>query len=286
MAYLILEDSLQPLPGAEAVTYRMYCEALDRLARGGTFGPAYFESAVRRSQPLYTEGLWDDIKARAKEIPGQLTALFGHIKEWLSQIGKDFGVGVQDIVVAFKQRDVWALLKAVGFNIGILLKAVNQASAALRGGLIRVFEELHKTKVFQKIRDGVMTVDEVLAKYPVLKKIGGIAVAGLLLYIWMSMSFSGSHQYDLDLSDIINALKGHYNLAELFTSPQGLSMLALLGVGLATSGPDKAAWGIHWLGTTGYNLVLAILYTGLQKAKQHTEFWKKLRAYIPVSKFV
>ncbi len=255
-----------PVPGAEFITYDFYRETLDRIARGQPMTEAFVRSRLQR------EGLWDTVKG----IAGGVMNVFKDIKAFIEQIVEDFKVGITEVVEAFKQKDVWAVLKAFGFNLKTMFKAITAGTAALRHGLFKVFEEISKSGVVQKLRSGAMTIDEFMDQHPALKRVAGPAVAGILLFIWLRMTFIGDAGYDLDLTDMLKALAGHYSLTELFASPAGLMMLTLLATALATGGTVGAVW----LGESLYNLILALLYTGLQKARKHTPFWNKLKSVL------
>jgi hypothetical protein len=45
------------------------------------------------------------------------------------------------------------------------------------------------------------------------------------------MTFIGDLDYDFNFSDLIAALKGSFSIADLFTSPNGLMLIALFGTG-------------------------------------------------------
>ena len=114
-----------------------------------------------------------------------------------------------------------------------------------------------------------MKVDEVLDRYPKLKMVTGFVVAGLLLYIWLNMTFIGDLDYDFNFTDLTNALGGSFSIADLFVSPEGLMLMTLFGTG--------AAFGlsIPWLGKTAFNLTLAIVYTGYARLKGKDKNWKE-----------
>jgi hypothetical protein len=232
------------------VTHELYCEALD-AAQMGILTESYFE-------PYLDEGIWDEIKKL--NVASQLVSVFKEIQAFLVDLKDSVKIGISDLVEAFKQRDVFAVLKVFGFSIMKVFKVIQAATGFVRQGILKIFEEIHKTGMIQKLQKGVIKIDEFMDKYPLLKKVTGIAIAGLLIYIWLNMSFIGDPEFDLDLSVVAGALSGNYTLADLFLSPSGLAMLALLATG---------AMGLlfPWLGAKVYNTVLAFAYTGFKKIK-------------------
>jgi len=235
----------------QAVTYEMYCGALD-LSFNQTLTESYFNNYL-------DENVFGNI--RKMNIAGGLVRVFNDLRYNIQKVGKDFMMNLNDLISAFKNRNVYDMLKAFGFNFKLVFRAIGAFTNALKGGLLEVFKEMARTKTFQKIRAGAIKVDEVLNKYPILKRITGIVIAGLLLYIWLNMTFIGDLDYDFNFSDTVAALHGTFSIADLFTSPEGLMLITLFGTGFALG------LSVPWLGKSLYNLTLAIIYTGYAKLK-------------------
>ena len=233
------------------ITFEIYCDALDLVM----------------SNQL-TEGFFDNI--RQMRLSRELVKVFRDLKYNIGKISKDFKLGLSDIVFSFKQRDMYNMLKSFKFNMKLIFKALGEFGKAVRGGLLEVFKELHKTRAIQKVRAGAMKVDELLDKHPILKKVTGVVIAGLLLYIWLNMTFIGDLDYDFNFSNTIAALGGSFSITALFLSPEGLMLMTLFGTG--------AAFGlsIPWLGKSVYNLVLALVYTGYYKYKGDDKKYKEM----------
>jgi len=229
------------------VTFEIYCEALDRV----------FDDSLNES--FFEEGLFDFV--RQGGFARDLVRVFRELRMGLEKIARDFKMNLGDLVQSFKQRDVFGILKSFGFNFRLMFRAIGEFSKAMRGGLLEVFRLMHKQKAFQKIRSGAMKLDDLMKKYPILAKVTGIVIAGILLYIWLNMTFIGDLDYDFNFDDIVNALKGTFSIADLFASPEGLMLITLFGTG--------AAFGLSvpWLGKTAYNLVLALTYTAYARLK-------------------
>lgn len=218
----------------EGATFDDYCDALD------------FSFGVN-------EGIVDT-KTKASTI---ISSIFGKAKEDFNEIVEDFGIGYDVIIKAFKNKDIFLLMKAFGFQIKTILKALISLSNLAHSGLFKVFEELAKNNAVAKLKSGALKVDELLEQYPILKKVNGPVVAALLLYIWLNMTFIGSLDYDMNFTDIGKALRGDYSIADLFASPAGLMTLTLFATG--------PYFSVAWLGHAGYNLIVALTYTTVKK---------------------
>ena len=244
------------------VTFDIYCEALDRVF-DNTLTESYFE-----------EGILDYVKG--SQFARGLVQVFRDLRMGIERVGREFKLNLGDLVEAFKQKDVFGVLKSFGFNFRLMLKAIGEFTKAVRGGLLEVFRVMHKQGVFQQIRRGTMKIDEIIKRYPKLAKVTGIVIAGMLLYIWLNMTFIGDLDYDFNFEDIVNAMKGTFNIADLFASPEGLMLITLFGSG--------AVFGLSvpWLGKTAYNLVLAISYTAYARLKgSDNKILKQIQKKIP-----
>lgn len=226
------------------LTFEQYCDLLDSSLN---------------------EGILDSIK----DLSGGIKKTFKELSSELTTWGKDFGIEFVDLLKGFKNKNVFAILKHFGFSIKKILSSFNNLTKLWSKGLKEAFVYLSDTKVIKGLRSGVIKVDEILEKFPVLKKLTGPLIAALLLYFWLSLSFVGDLEFDFNISDILSALAGNFSLENLFTSPEGLMMLGLVGTGSFISAP--------WLGAKAANLALALLYTGLKHNKANPQILNKIR---------
>jgi len=173
------------------------------------------------------------------------------------KISHELGLSLIQISHALTEKNVFKLLKSIGFSFVKLLSSLNGLSGIVRQGLFDAFEELSKTQLWMKFKSGVAAWDDILDRYPVMKKVTGVLVAGLLFFMWTQMTFIGNLDYDFDFTSIALALKGKYSLEQIFGGPEGAMLLTLFASGSLIS--------VAWLGETVYNLILALVYTGSKK---------------------
>jgi len=260
----IVEDyliKLQPFDvyDYQHITYEDYCTAID-LTMSNELTEGFFYGCI-------TEGFFDNIKRLS--LSREYVRLFRDLKSNVQKIGDEFKLNLTDTVSAFKQKDVFKMLKGFGFNILLVWRSITALTQAIKGGLLGIFREMFKLKIFQKLRSGAMKVDEFLDKYPKLKMVTGFVVAGLLFYIWLNMTFIGDLDYDFNFSDLTNALAGSFSITDLFVSPEGLMLMTLFGTGAVLG------LSIPWLGKSVFNLTLAIVYTGYARLKGKDKNWKQ-----------
>lgn len=228
----------------ENVSYTDYVRALDEIA-------------VISENGQLNEGILDSLKG----LTGKVGELISTAKKTMAEVLDDTKLETKDLIRAFKNKEVFNVLKKFGFSIKKMLSVYSKGLKAINGGLGKIFKEIHKNKIVQKIHSGVMTVDEFIDKHPMINRVGGVVVAGILFWIWLNMSFTGvSLDYDINQGAVLDALAGNFSLADLFSSPDGLKTIAFLALGL--SGLSVTGY----LGSTAYNLTVSIIYTALQKS--------------------
>lgn len=203
-------------------------------------------------------------------ISDAVLGVFKNIKQYVVDLATKFKVSVLDIVNALKQKDVFAFLKAFGFNFTKILDYIKKAHASLKSGIDAIFMQLSKSGIVKQLQSGAMKIDDLLNKYPLLKSMTGPVLAGLLIYIWMHMSFTGDFADDFNISNILGAISGKFTITDLFLSPSGLKFLTLYATGSLITFP--------WLfATFPTGLIVALIYTGYKKLKKNPEILKKIQ---------
>ena len=192
----------------------------------------------------------------------------------VNNLVKDLGVARDELVNAIKEKSVFRAVKAVGLGGGkVALDGLKTIDSAVNFAA----DKVAATQMVQGLQKGTVKVDEFLNKYPKLKTVGGVAIAGFLTYQWLQMSFSGSLDSDYDLSNIPEAIAGNIGFTEVLATPAGIKGLGLLAAGIATGGMTTL-----WAGGRK-GMMMAAAYTGAKKAgnsKLANNIFGKMRQYI------
>jgi len=214
---------------------------------------------INEPNKVHALDIWKSIKTGVDQI----NDFFQHIKSMVSEVAKETGLEISAIVEAFKTRPMFALLKAIKFTVASLVKPIKAFATLYKEGILTLFSKLHETRAFQKLHSGALKLDEFLEEYPILRRLAGPAVAGLLIWAFLAGNFTAHPDLDMDFAALIKAaLHGHWSAAELFTSPQGLLAISLVVAGLATPWPSPS-----WLAVSiPYNLMIAVCYTAFKHA--------------------
>ena len=197
-----------------------------------------------------------------------VVSVLKELKEGLSELADHIKIDADELVKLWTTKEAFSLMKIFKFSLGAVLKSLKEASSLMHKGLLKTFHEMHKSGTLRKIQTGAIKFQEVLNEYPILKALSGIALAGLLLYCWFNMSYTGNPDYDFDLSDIAAAISGHYTIADLLGTPEGLMMIGLLGAGMT-------GISFPWLLSSKLCLVVAMCFT-LAKRGRDSDVAKRL----------
>ena len=182
-------------------------------------------------------------------IPGRLKKIWSFLKE-LKDIIK---VKIMDLAKLFMNKLVFKFFAKIKFSMKYLFDLVKKGFRAYKEVIKAIGDYLSKTKVGRWTEDKLKDLDAFLAKHPKTKRIAGMAVAGILIYIWLNMTFTGNADYDFDMGDMILALGGGFTLSTLFAGPEGMALLTLFVTGVI-------GLSFPWPGPQHLQFIGAIVY--------------------------
>lgn len=139
--------------------------------------------------------------------------------------------------MAFKEPKLSNMLSATGYSFATLYGAFHMAHKVAQEGALHVIahlaehDALHKLghKAGHKAKD----LDKVLSRFPVLKKITGPALAGVILY---GYTMTEPHKLgDWDLTSVKKALTGEYGIHDFIQSSEAVDLGAHIISGKALS---------------------------------------------------
>jgi len=232
-------DSITPSL-TEHVTYSVWCSMIDANETAGI------------------------VDALPKILRKPFEKLFSQMQSVMLKIAAETHTDWTIIAKAFASRSVYELLKAVAFSITKLYSAVKAFASVYEHGLLTVFNKIAATGAFQKLRSGVLKVDDLLNQYPILKKVAGPAVAGFLFWCFLHANFTWNPSLDMDFTPIFKAaLNGHWSFEQLLLTPSALLALTTLFTSLA----GITIMSPIWLATSNRAVMMALFYTGLKHLK-------------------
>lgn len=159
-------------------------------------------------------------------------ALVQEFKEQVHHVSSNLGITKSAVITAFKEPKMSNLLEATGYSFATLWGAVHMAHKVAEQGALHVIAQLAEHhalhKVAHKGAHKAKKVDELVEKYPVLKKLTGPALAGMLIY---GYTLTEPHKLgDWDLGNVKKALAGEFGIHDFLQTSEAL----YLGVHVAT----------------------------------------------------
>ena len=216
-----------------------------------------------RLQDLVTEIQYDEFvafvaqnrltedKATLNEfgIPSRLKKIWSFLKELKDKLM----VGLKDLIKLFLDKVVFKFFAKIKFSFKYLFGLVKKGFKIYKDVINAIGDYLSKTKVGKWTEEKLKALDEFLKTHPKTKRIAGVAVAALLIYIWLNMTFTGNADYDFDMGDMISALGGSFDLSSLFAGASGMALLTLFATGaLGLSFPWPGPQHIQFIGAVVY----------------------------------
>lgn len=161
-------------------------------------------------------------------MPSFLSKSVGFIKDLASKLS----LKLTDLLKLFANKRVFQFFQQIKWSLDRLFKIVKDGHRAYTQIISVISEYISKTKVGRWTEDKLKDLDKWLQNHPKLKRIGGVVVAGILIYIWFNMTFIGDAKYDFNITDVFAALSGKFSLANLFAGTSGTQLLLLFVTGV------------------------------------------------------
>lgn len=192
---------------------------------------------------LYTE---DFHKLNEISLPSTVKKKIDFIKEISDKVGMSF----KEAVNFFRDSRVYKFFTTIHWSFKRLYDIVKRGFKAYQTIIGLIPKYIADSNVGKWSEDKLRALDKWLQNNPKIKALGGVAVSGILIFIWLNMSFTGDITYDMNFDDVIEALSGNYSLSDLFAGEEGLKMLMLLitGGALGLSFPWAGATSHHFIG--------------------------------------
>lgn len=165
---------------------------------------------------------------------GILDKLSSGIKKKIDFI-KEFATAsnmkLDKMLLMFKDKKVYQFFKVIGFSIKKLYDMLKKGFKAYQTLEKVIFDYIASQGGVKYVKGHLDKLDEFLQQHPLIKKLSGVAVSALLIYIWLNMAYNPDLEYSMSWEDMIKALMGNFSLADLFASDAGIKMLSLFVAG-------------------------------------------------------
>lgn len=186
---------------------------------------------------------------------GVLDSLKGMVKkkvDFIKMVAEKSRYSASKIVALFKDKRVYKFFSSIKFSFDRLYAMLKRGYKGYQHLQKIISEYVAETKVVKWTHRELKKFGEWLNKHPNVKRLTGPVVSAILLYIWLNMAFSGDFVADMDFTDIINALQGNFDLADLFAGPEGIKMMMLFVTGIF-------GHSFPWPGSTSQQLIGGVI---------------------------
>jgi len=209
----------------------------------------YYKALDILSNPL-TEGILDKLTTGIKSKI-----------DFITEIAKIIGKNIKDIVVLFKNSKFFKIFKALHFSVKYIIDMYKKGLKLYNSLENIIAKKINDLGGVKYIRKNLKVLDDWFNSHPMIKKLGGLAVGSLLLYIWINMSFTPNFGDSFDFTDIINSFLGKFHLSDLFATESGITMLIYFATGALTG------VSFPWPGNLTRKIITALVYTTYKQIK-------------------
>jgi hypothetical protein len=189
-------------------------------------------------------------------IPSFLSKQYNFVKDLASQLS----VSIKDLAKLFMNKSVFNFFSKIKWSFQYVFDLAKKGLVIYRDVLNAIGEYVAKSKVGKWTEDKLRDLDNFLKTHPKIKRIAGVGVAALLIYIWFNMTFTGDFEYDFNLVDVLAALGGKFSLTQIFAGKDGMKLLLLFATGVI-------GLSFPWPGPTSIKFLTAVVKSIAEWAK-------------------
>jgi hypothetical protein len=223
-----------------------------KLANGWT--PA------RILQEYFASEQWRVKTASEKAMDAEARVLVAGITmDFVKDLAAALKTSWGSVVELLKNSKIIKFFSAIGWSFKYLYDLMKKGYRTYKE-LRKVFGEyVANTKVGHWTNEELKKLDEYLQNHPTTRRLSGLALGGLLLYLWFYMADIGDPEWDFDMSDIFDALSGRYSFSGVFGGADGVILLVTLLTGSMISFP--------WFAPNSVLFIAAVINTVIKKLR-------------------
>jgi hypothetical protein len=153
--------------------------------------------------------------------------------EFIKSIAQVTKSGIKYWIELFKDSKVFKFFESFGFSIKKLFDEFFKVYSTIVKDLIKMISDYAKRfKIVKWTNAELKKLDSYLKSNPKLKRVTGVALAILLVYLNLHVTYIGDFSFDFDMSDVADALLGNYSLADVLGGDKGIQLLTLFTLNL------------------------------------------------------
>ena len=178
-----------------------------------------------------------NINAGIGDFIKSLPDKFKRVGTLLSELSKSPKFSMTTILNMLKDNRVYTFLKNFDFSVANIIKQIKKALNFMDTLFNEIAKYIHQNfPMIKKFSDFTTAqlheLDKWLNKNPIIKRIGGVVLASLLLYVAVNGAFVGSAS-DFDLSSVMDALSGNLSFTDALGDHNGIKFLISMALGVS-----------------------------------------------------
>lgn len=152
--------------------------------------------------------------------------------DFIKQLALDTGFKIKDLFKLFMDKGVFKFFTVIGWSFKKLYELLKEGYNLYKNFVQAIYDFIEEHHIVKWTTDHLQLLDDFLKKHPKTRRLVGVALGALLVYMWLTMSFIGNPSFDFDLSFILGALMGHVGIGDIFGGANGAVFLSLFMTGL------------------------------------------------------
>lgn len=181
--------------------------------------------------------------------------------DFIRELASQLKIEASELVKLFMNKEVFKFFGRIGWSLKKLFDIAKKGFGLANILADIIAEYVEKTGVSKWTEKELKKLDEYLKKHPKTKRIVGVGVASILIFIWLNMSFTGDPTYDFNFSDVLDALAGKATISSIFAGKEGIKLITLFSTGII------AGLSFPWVGATSIHFVGGVIYSLAKKHK-------------------
>lgn len=175
--------------------------------------------------------------------------------DFVRDIANAMKTSMGSIIEIFKDSQIVRFFSKVGWSfkkIWDLMKDGYRTYVDIRKIAL---EYVSNTKVVRWTTEEFKKLDAFFSNHPYIRRVTGLALAGLLIWLFFHTAYIGDMDFDLDIADVFGAFSGSYSFANFFGGVNGAKWIVAIffsmAVPFAIPGPNT----IHFITAFMYTLI-------------------------------
>lgn len=175
--------------------------------------------------------------------------------DFVRDIANAMKTSMGSIIEIFKDSQVVRFFSKIGWSfkkIWDLMKDGYRTYVDIRKTAL---EYMSNTKAIQWTTEELKKLDAFFSNHPYIRRVTGLALAGLLIWLFFHTAYIGDMEFDLEIDDVFGAFAGSYSFTKFFGGVNGAKWIVAIFLGAAVPFSIPGPNTIHFITAFMYTLI-------------------------------